>query len=239
MLTKLETLLERGAQAESSRVMEPKRTTLPPGSVSSFMVMGLVSRLSLTNRLAWPILWLRVLPSSVHISQPRWILATRILGDWSSSPSFGPPLSSTGLSSSGSIKFLIGTSCSETIQASSYHCNPNPGHRQHFGQQFPSNFALAYNKAKTVTFQHTKQAMCNLFATYCPCLPLPSPTFLQTQRSTFCDSDPAGPFLKAFPWNIIPVALGMTVPSHPWVSVQMKQPLLMSISTLLHDSFTL
>ena len=52
MLTKLETLLERGAQAESSRVMEPKRTALPPGSVSDFMVMGLVSRLSLTNHLA-------------------------------------------------------------------------------------------------------------------------------------------------------------------------------------------
>ena len=55
MLTKLGTLLERGAQAESSRVMEPKRTALPPGSVSDFMVMGLVSRLSLTNHLAWPI----------------------------------------------------------------------------------------------------------------------------------------------------------------------------------------
>ena len=48
MLTKQEILLGKGARAESSRVREPRRTTLPPGS-QGFMVMGLVSGLSLAN----------------------------------------------------------------------------------------------------------------------------------------------------------------------------------------------
>ena len=51
MLTKQEVLLERGAQMESSRVREPRRTALPQSwlAVLGFMVMGLVSRLSLAN----------------------------------------------------------------------------------------------------------------------------------------------------------------------------------------------
>ena len=44
MLTKQETLLGRGTWVESSRVREPRRTALP-----LFMVMGLVSVLSLAN----------------------------------------------------------------------------------------------------------------------------------------------------------------------------------------------
>ena len=48
VLRKQEILLGRGTQAESSRVRETGRTALPRGStVSGFMVMGLVSRLSL------------------------------------------------------------------------------------------------------------------------------------------------------------------------------------------------
>ena len=52
MLTKQEILLGEGAWVESSRVREPRRTALPRGSwlaVSGFMVMGLVSGLSLAN----------------------------------------------------------------------------------------------------------------------------------------------------------------------------------------------
>ena len=50
MLTKQETLLGKGARAESSRVREPRRTVLPCGlAVSGFMVMGLVSGLTLAN----------------------------------------------------------------------------------------------------------------------------------------------------------------------------------------------
>ena len=44
MLTKQEILLGKGTRVESSRVREPRRTALP-----RFMVMGLVSRLSLAN----------------------------------------------------------------------------------------------------------------------------------------------------------------------------------------------
>ena len=50
MLTKQEILLGKGTRMESSRVREPRRTALPHGSQSpGFMVMGLVSGLSLAN----------------------------------------------------------------------------------------------------------------------------------------------------------------------------------------------
>ena len=42
VLTKQEILLGKGTQAESSRVREPRRTALPHGLVSGFMMMGLV-----------------------------------------------------------------------------------------------------------------------------------------------------------------------------------------------------
>ena len=45
MLTKQEILLGKGTRVESSRVREPRRTALPCG----FMVMGLISGLSLAN----------------------------------------------------------------------------------------------------------------------------------------------------------------------------------------------
>ena len=59
-------------------------------AVSGFMVMVLVSWLCLANHLSWLIVWLRFLPGGVHISQPRWMPVRRILGDWSSPPSFVP-----------------------------------------------------------------------------------------------------------------------------------------------------
>ena len=63
---------------ESSGVREPRRTALPRGSlaaVSGFMVMGLVSRLSLANHSDS-----RVLPGDAHIAPPRWMLTRGILG---------------------------------------------------------------------------------------------------------------------------------------------------------------
>ena len=67
MLIKQEILLGKGAWAESSRVREPRRIALPHGSaVSGFMVMGLVSRLSLANH-SNP----RVLPGGACLVQPR------------------------------------------------------------------------------------------------------------------------------------------------------------------------
>ena len=49
MLTEQEISLGKGAWAESRRVREPRRTALPQLTISGFMVMGLVSRLSLAN----------------------------------------------------------------------------------------------------------------------------------------------------------------------------------------------
>ena len=51
MLTKQEIFLGKGTLVESSRVREPRRTALPHGLPhgSGFMVMGLVSWLSLAN----------------------------------------------------------------------------------------------------------------------------------------------------------------------------------------------
>lgn len=72
LLTKQEILSGRGAQVESSRVREPRRTAL---AVSGFTVMGLVSGLSLAKSF-----WLRVLPGGVRPVQPRWMPDVRILG---------------------------------------------------------------------------------------------------------------------------------------------------------------
>ena len=50
MLRKQEILLGKGARVESRRGREPRRTALPRGlAVLGFVVMGLVSRLSLAN----------------------------------------------------------------------------------------------------------------------------------------------------------------------------------------------
>ena len=49
MLTKQETLLGRGAWAESRWVRDPRRTALHVARSLRFMVMGLVSGLSLAN----------------------------------------------------------------------------------------------------------------------------------------------------------------------------------------------
>ena len=49
MLTKQEIFGGKGTRVESSRVREPRRTALPRGSVSGFMVMGIVSGWPLAN----------------------------------------------------------------------------------------------------------------------------------------------------------------------------------------------
>ena len=49
MLTKQEISLGKGARVESRRVRGRRRTALPRGSQSGFMVKGLVSGLSLAN----------------------------------------------------------------------------------------------------------------------------------------------------------------------------------------------
>ena len=64
MLTKQEILLGKGTSVESSRVREPRRTALPHGL--GFMVMGLVSGLSLANHSDS-----RVLPGGARLVQRR------------------------------------------------------------------------------------------------------------------------------------------------------------------------
>ena len=69
VLTKQEILLGKATQVESCRVREPRRTALPCGSqswVMGFMVMGLVSRLSLANHSDS-----RVFPGGASLVQPR------------------------------------------------------------------------------------------------------------------------------------------------------------------------
>lgn len=55
MLTNQKTLLERIAQGESSRIRGPRRTALMWIIASGFMLMRLVSRLSLTIYVTGPI----------------------------------------------------------------------------------------------------------------------------------------------------------------------------------------
>ena len=49
VLSKQETLLGRAARVECGRVRETERTAVPRGSVSGFMVIGLVTGLSLAS----------------------------------------------------------------------------------------------------------------------------------------------------------------------------------------------
>ena len=56
VLTKQDTLLERGAQAESSKVRETQENGSAMWfTVSGFMVMGVVSGLTLASHCAWPV----------------------------------------------------------------------------------------------------------------------------------------------------------------------------------------
>ena len=76
MLTKQETLLGRDAQAESSRIRELRGTTPPMRLAAlSFMVIGLISRLSLADHSDLASFLV------VCMAQPRWI-PERILGGW-------------------------------------------------------------------------------------------------------------------------------------------------------------
>lgn len=80
----------KGRPVERSRVKEPKKTVLPRGSQSQVLWSGgLISGLSPANPLAWPIFGLTRGPSGRHAHlSARWIPAPRLLGGWSSPPSW-------------------------------------------------------------------------------------------------------------------------------------------------------
>ena len=78
-------------------------------TVSGFMIMELISGLRLANRLAWPVVSLRVLPGGTCISQPRRTVR-RSLESWCPPPPLG--LSSVlPVTFSGSTLFLTRISC--------------------------------------------------------------------------------------------------------------------------------
>ena len=76
VLRKQEILLRKGTQVESCRVREPRRTALWP-AVSGFMVMELVSGLSLANH-SDSESFLAV--HGARLVQPRWMPERSILG---------------------------------------------------------------------------------------------------------------------------------------------------------------
>ena len=112
-------------------------------AASDFMVMGLVSRLSLASHLLYPIVWLSVLPGGMPISQPRWVPQHK--GFWEVDKTYGlaspPSLGSSWIlliSFSGSTIFLLETSSCETTQASGY--DPPWSNLSDFTQGFPNRW---------------------------------------------------------------------------------------------------
>ena len=111
ILTKQKTLLGRGAQTESNKVREPRRTALPRGSQSHFMIMIILLAFQIVSgqsSCSYPyLIWLSILLNSplaflARTSQPRWI---PVQGFWefgrtycglTSPPSFWPLSNSPG-----------------------------------------------------------------------------------------------------------------------------------------------
>ena len=125
MLTKQNTLLGRGAWAESSRGKGAQENCSATWlAVSGFMVMGLVSGLSLANHLAWPVfglIWSFLVHEHLSSKMDSSVkdsgrLAGHIMG-WRLRPLVAPPESSRLVFGGGSTMFLIGSSCCETAQA--------------------------------------------------------------------------------------------------------------------------
>ena len=84
MLTKQEILLGKGTRAESSRVREPRRTTLSHGLQSRFYGDGISFWVVFSQSF-----WLKVLHGVACLVQPRWMLERRILGGgWTCGVSF-------------------------------------------------------------------------------------------------------------------------------------------------------
>ena len=109
---------QKGSQAESSRVKGTQENCSPTWLVVlGFMVMVLVSRLSLANSSDS-----RVLPGGVCVAQPKWMPARRILwGGQTHGIYFWPFLNSPSWWWLISSAFLTRTSCLKTPHANSYY----------------------------------------------------------------------------------------------------------------------
>ena len=106
----------KGALVASSRIKEPRRTSLLCGSLGfyddgvSFQVVSGQS------------FWLRVLPGGVRLLQPRWMPDRRILGGGQTyGVSFWPFLNSSGWWRLISSVFLTRTSCHKITHANGYY----------------------------------------------------------------------------------------------------------------------
>ena len=94
--------------------------------VSGFMLMRLVSRLSLASNLAWPISGLTQGPSRWHLHLSATMdssvrVSGRLAGHIISSLLLSAPPEFSRLVFGGSTVFFIRTSCCETTQESTYH----------------------------------------------------------------------------------------------------------------------
>ena len=114
VLTKQEILLGKDTQVESSRVREPRRTAVPWLAVLSFMVMGLVSGLSLANHSNS-----RVLSGGTCLVQPRQMPERILGGGRTCGVSFWPFPNSSGWRLISSV-FLTSTSCRKTTHANGF-----------------------------------------------------------------------------------------------------------------------
>ena len=114
VLTKQDILLGKSTWADSSRVREPRRTTLPFGS-QSWVLWWWDWVFSQSP-------WLRVLPGGAHLFQPRWMPVRRILGSGQTcGVSFWPFLNSSGWWWLISSMFVTGTSFHKTTHPNGYY----------------------------------------------------------------------------------------------------------------------
>ena len=68
--------------SESSRVRESRRIALPHGSCLRFYGNGISFQIVSGQSSGLYLVWIRVLPGGMYISQPRWIPVCRILECW-------------------------------------------------------------------------------------------------------------------------------------------------------------
>ena len=143
MLTKQNTLLGRGAWAESSRGKGAQENCSATWlAVSGFMVMGLVSGLSLANHLAWPVfglIWSFLVHEHLSSKMDSSVkdsgrLAGHIMG-WRLRPLVAPPESSQLVFGGGSIMVLIRPPAVTQVM---HVVIIVPGQGSGFFQQFPN-----------------------------------------------------------------------------------------------------
>ena len=108
-LTEQEILMGKGTWVESSRLREPRRTALPCGSQFRFCHDGISLQVVFSQSF-----WLRVLPGSVGLVQPRWMPERILGGGRTCGVSFWPFPNSWGWRSLISSVFITRTSCHKT-----------------------------------------------------------------------------------------------------------------------------